>query len=126
MIDKPFWWILDAERRPRPAADVMEFERWFTQNLESRRVAATVVYPDGRTEETMPGDDRRDLVWVSTVFLGMDPGLLSTDPPRLFETMIFGLESTDDIILRSDSWENAEDTHRQAVEWCQAVRRMKE
>lgn len=51
---------------------------------------------------------------VSTVFLGIDHNFSDTGEPLLFETMVFGGESEEQI--RYSTWEQAEAGHREVVE----------
>ncbi len=67
-------YTLDADGRPQPTDDLMEWARWFEEIGDKRVVART---------------ELADEVVVSTVFLGMDHQW-GDGPPLLFETMVFG------------------------------------
>ncbi len=56
------------------------------------------------------GDDTKDNVRVSTVFLGLDHSF-GQGPPLLFETMVFGGEHHGDMD-RYSTWEQAEKGHK--------------
>ncbi len=71
-----FAYILDDENRP-VACDAATWGRWFSANTERRIVAQTDL----------------GLVWVSTVFLGIDHRFRGGGPPLLFETMVFASET---------------------------------
>lgn len=53
-------------------------------------------------------------VWVSTVFLGLNQNW-GSDPPLLFETMVFGGEH-DGERKRYSTWEEAEQGHKKICE----------
>lgn len=95
-MKEPLYWILDAERRPVPAADVLEWGHFFESG---ERIV----------KQTELGDVR-----VSTVFLGVDHRWFGGGPPLLFETMIFG-GPLDQWQWRYASWDDAETGHRVAV-----------
>ena len=92
----PLYYILDAEKRPIPAADVLEWGHFFNS-------------PDRIVDNTEVGDLR-----ISTVFLGLDHRFFGDGPPILFETMIFGgpLNMSQ---WRYASWDDAETGHKAAV-----------
>ena len=95
MTDK---YILDGHE-PVPV-DLMTWARWFEDNRDKRRVAATDIFP-GK-------------LWVSTVFLGIDHGF-GMGPPLLFETMVFDESGNDDDCERYTTWEEAEAGHAKIV-----------
>lgn len=76
-------YILDGHT-PVVEPDVMKWARWFEDASQDhgkgRRVAETTIYT---------GKSKRDLIWVSTVFLGTDMSHGMGGPPLLFETMVF-------------------------------------
>jgi len=86
-------YVLDKNRRPRKARNLLEFARCLGDD-ERRRVGLTKV--KGKTES----------VQVSTVFLGID---LSGER-RVFETMLFGKGWNASRHL-SSTWETAERNH---------------
>lgn len=73
-------WVL-KDRIPIPCDDLFEWARWLESARDERIVAAT---------------DIDDTITVSTVFLGLDHQHSSDPdaPPILFETMVFGDETT--------------------------------
>jgi hypothetical protein len=101
-----------------PCRDVMEWAVWYEQADEERRVGWTEVGP----------------LSVSTVFLGLNFGFLPSRRHLFFETMIMGDE--DQIVMlgdrarlmhdwldyqtRCETWAEAEQMHRVAVEWAKA------
>lgn len=66
------YYTLDAGGEPIPCPDFQRYAEWF------------------ETAERHIGNDKRDGVHVSTVFLGMDHGYGDEEGPVLWETMIFG------------------------------------
>jgi hypothetical protein len=67
----------------------------------------------GRNNNRHIGDDEKDGVRVSTVFLGIDHGF--GDRPLWFETMIFG-GPHDEYQERYETYEQAEEGHKRALE----------
>ncbi len=74
--------------------------------------------------ETEEGQERRRIGWnevngcdVSTVFRGLDHGRGFTEKPLFFETMVFVKESGDRYQTRCSTWEEAEEMHKEAIEW---------
>lgn len=67
-------YILAADRQPVPCSDILAWGIWMAEHSEMCVVAQ---------EELSPG------IRVSTVFLGVDHGLISDASPILFETMWF-------------------------------------
>jgi hypothetical protein len=118
---------------PVEEKDVLRWARWMEECPRMREVAGEWI---GR-----PGWKTR--LWVSTVFLGVDQGVVSGRMPQLFETMVFRpangedrreaeevaqrLKLTGEVVCpeylpagyceRSATWELALDRHRQGVEW---------
>lgn len=89
--------------RPVRCADLMEWALWY-ENLADRIVAKTHI----------------GVLEVSTVFLGLDHNFSRYLPggdrtPILFETMIFGIDESDNYQVRCATWEEAEENHRIAV-----------
>jgi hypothetical protein len=80
---------------------LQEWGKLYTRNgSELRRVAIDKV-----------GDYR-----ISTVFLGIDHNL-DSDQPHIFETMIFGPESTEVYTIRCSTWHESEKMHEDAIQW---------
>jgi hypothetical protein len=103
MIDRPLAYILDEDHRPvaLPNDDWgPAWGRWMQKN--DRHVGYTEL-ADG-------------IVYVSTVFLGIDHNHWGKGPPILFETMVFGLTMEDgDMQWRYSSWDDAETGHKATV-----------
>jgi hypothetical protein len=68
-------YILTADGEPAPCDSIIAWALWFESSGDERIVAR---------DELCGG------IIVSTVFLGIDYNFLSSGPPILFETMIFG------------------------------------
>lgn len=101
--EAPLFYILDADKNiipVRTTAEKMAYYRWY-ENHQNRRVA--------RTEHNN--------VSVSTVFLGVDHGLMEDGPPVVFESMVFGgpMDQHQD---RYCTWDEAMKGH---VELCRKV-----
>lgn len=56
---------------------------------------------------------------ISTVFLGLDHGFLTSEP-LLFETMIFQDKKVLDYQTRCSTYEQAEGQHKEAIKWLAA------
>jgi len=81
---------------------ILRWADWLESHRDERVVAKT----------TLPGHV------VSTVFLGLDHSFNDSDPPLLFETMVFASDSAGSIIdyrdldmARCSTWEQAEAQH---------------
>src|SRR5262249_17726938 len=92
------FWLLDENRQPVPARDVIEWAQAFEQ--EKRRRVGYTEFEDGR--------------WVSTVFIGLDQRFLGSGPPLLFETAVFDDYGVN-IMCRYSSWDDAEAGHKATV-----------
>lgn len=79
--------------------DMMTWATWFERNRETRIVAKTTI---------------RD-VRVSTVFLGLNHAFTPTEPPQIFETMVFG-GPLDQEQERYSSYREAESGHKAMCE----------
>src|SRR5688572_26545232 len=88
-------YMLDG-KNPVETEDVLEWSKWLNRN--ERRVNHTLL-PNG--------------IIISTIFTGINSGC--TEPPILFETMIFGGEH-DRYQERYATWEEAEAGHQRAIE----------
>lgn len=91
------YYILDGHT-PIAVDDVLEWARWFEENIDARRVTRT---------EFANGS------YVSTVFIGIDHAF-GSGPPLLFETMVFGGRA-DGWQDRYSTWEEAEVGHAEFV-----------
>ena len=91
-------YVLDNENWPVKVKTIREWGEWF-ENTTNRVV--------GYTEITSE-------VHVSTVFLGIDHRHISSGPPVLFETMVFGGEHNE-LQQRYVSWDDAVTGHAAAV-----------
>jgi hypothetical protein len=56
------------------------------------------------------------VLWISTIFLGIDHNFFAGQPPRLFETIIFGFDHDDSYQTRCATWEQAERMHALACD----------
>ena len=81
-----------------PVYDVLEWGEWF-ESMDNRRVAETDVAG----------------FHVSTVFLGLDHGLLDDARAVLFETMVFDGDWSDVRCERCCTWAEAERQHARLV-----------
>lgn len=70
---------MDRWGRPVPAKDVLQWAAWF--EIKDRTIDYTMIKEATR---------RREAIYVSTVFLGINHNFADDGPPVLFETMIFG------------------------------------
>lgn len=91
------YWIRHPDGRLEQTDDPMRFAMFFES--DSRRIALDVIGP----------------YQVSTVFLGIDHGYSSEGPPILFETMIFGKDSSGEFQYRYSTEEEAREGHNLAV-----------
>jgi hypothetical protein len=89
-----------VDHAPVPAVSVVDWAHWLEENHAERVVQQTIL---------------ANGYFVSTVFLGRD--LNESDPPCLFETMVFTRhESGDDVFTqRTATWDAAWDAHLAAV-----------
>ena len=78
--------------------DSTAWSQWF-ENFENRKVDYTQINED---------------VYVSTVALGLDHSAWTDGPPKVFETMAFGVEN--EHMRRYSTFEDAKNGHREVVE----------
>lgn len=98
------WYILDDNNVPHPVSDTAyhNWKRGTKDWGERKRV--------GRTDLTN--------CWVSTVFLGLDHRWRDSDPPELFETMVFAGDGWDEqYCTRCATWDEAVAMHEKGVAW---------
>lgn len=74
-----------------------------------------------QTAERHVGNTRIGNIHISTVFLGLDHGYDSRQPPVLFETMVFGGGELNETMIRYATWAEAEAGHKDMVECVQAM-----
>lgn len=98
------YWILDG----KTTKAVASLEEWARSFEATRRHVGDDIF--GRPY----GDEFREEVRVSTVFLGIDHNYSDRGPPLLFETMIFG-GPHNDYQERYATWDEAERGHAKAV-----------
>ncbi len=67
------------------------------------------------TGDRIVGRDELDGLLVSTMFTGIDPGIVDGAPPQLFETMTFVDGKSSGVTIRSATWEQAEREHHRLV-----------
>jgi hypothetical protein len=99
---KPFWYILDENKKPVPAEDPRQASRLLL-NVEERRVASDDLKVAGVN------------LSISTVFTAMDYNTTPKGTPILFETKILHGDMYDEI-ARYHSWQEAEQGHKKFVE----------
>lgn len=58
-----------------------------------------------------------DDIWISTVWLGLDQRWLYNGAPLIYETMVFDKQHDEIYCSRSSTWQQAEESHKVAVEW---------
>lgn len=116
-MDRMF--VLDKDKNLVETKDRVKVARMFS-DAENRRVAS---------DKFMKGDVvKGDVVeiWVSTVFLCYDHAYLPEhEPPKVFETMIFGGEY-DQFCLRWSSWQEAEAGHNAIFKQLKETNRIEE
>jgi hypothetical protein len=95
-------YILDGHT-PVPTYELMVWANWY------------------QTAERHVGNTRIGRIRISTVFLSIDHGFDSNQPPVLFETMVFGGGVLNEAMLRYCTWEEAEAGHKDMVECVQAM-----
>lgn len=95
-------YLLDENKNAIPCTT----EKWSEQREEMSKNNTKHV-----AEETI-GD-----YWVSTVWLGLDHQWLDDGPPLIYETMVFDTDHHEIYCSRSSTWFEAEEGHREAVEW---------
>lgn len=95
------WKYILNGHTPVPCENVLTWAEWF------ENAATTGGLTVKRTEFTKDN-------YVSTVFLAIDPGMGTSEKPKLFETMIFGGPHAYKI-KRSETWEEALVVHEQMV-----------
>jgi len=94
------YFVLDELGDPQPECDIEAWTRWFEQ--ADRSVARTAIGPE---------------VVVLTTFLGVDEAAEPGNPPRLFETRVFG-GALDEEELGHSTRTEALAAHSMLVEWC--------
>lgn len=95
-------YILDGHT-PVPTYELMVWAKWYEK--ADRHV----------------GNDRIAGIHISTVFLSIDHGYDSSQPPVLFETMVFGGGDLNETMIRYATWAEAEAGHKDIVEAVQAM-----
>lgn len=98
------WYILDKDKNPVPAKDMIQANRLLV-DTDSRRVALDDIIVE----------DYAITITVSTVFLVLDHNHLPKGKPILFESMIFNGELNQSLD-RYHTWREAEYGHKKMVE----------
>jgi hypothetical protein len=86
---------------------LLVWAQWIEDNNEKRIV---------RQEEVGP-------YFVSTVFLGLDHSWRDSEPPHLFETIVFRYDGDERTVVddapfnRTSTWEMALEQHAEAMAW---------
>lgn len=101
---RPMWYILDKDKNPVPAKDMIQANRLLA-DTDSRRVALDDIIVE----------DYAITITVSTVFLVLDHNHSPKGKPVLFESMIFNGELNQSLD-RYRTWKEAEDGHKKMVE----------
>jgi hypothetical protein len=86
--------------KPIPCEDLLKWAEWYGK--ADRTVSRT--------------ENETGTVSVSTVFLGLNHNFFRSNPPILFETMIFGGKH-DGFQNRYSTWEEAEEGHKKTCEF---------
>jgi len=94
------YFVLNELGEPKPEPDPEEWTRWFER--ADRCIARTAVTPH---------------VTVLTTFRGVSDAPDSDDPPRLFETRVFGgVLDAEEVVHRTKA--EAMTAHGALAEWC--------
>lgn len=101
---RPMWYILDKDKNPIPAKDIIQANRLLA-DADSRRVALDDIIVE----------DYAITITVSTVFLVLDHNHSPKGKPVLFESMIFNGELNQSLD-RYRTWKEAETGHKKMVE----------
>ncbi len=101
---RPMWYILDKDKNPVPAKNIIEANRLLV-DADSRRVALDDIIVE----------DYGITITVSTVFLVLDHNHSPKGKPVLFESMIFNGELNQSLD-RYRTWKEAEEGHKKMVE----------
>lgn len=101
---RPMWYILDKDKNPVPAKNIIEANRLLV-DTDSRRVALDDIIVE----------DYGITITVSTVFLVLDHNHSPKGKPVLFESMIFNGELNQSLD-RYRTWKEAEEGHKKMVE----------
>ncbi len=101
---RPMWYILDKDKNPIPAKDIIQANRLLA-DTGSRRVALDDIIVE----------DYAITITVSTVFLVLDHNHSPKGKPVLFESMIFNGELNQSLD-RYRTWKEAETGHKKMVE----------
>ena len=101
---RPMWYILDKDKNPVPAKDMIQANRLLV-DTDSRRVALDEIIVE----------DYAITITVSTVFLVLDHNHSPKGKPVLFESMIFNGELNQSLD-RYRTWKEAEYGHKKMVE----------
>lgn len=68
-----------------------------------------------RAGTTVVARDELNGALISTMFTGVDPNMIETGLPLLFETVFFIEGRPTGVVIRSRTWEQAEQEHRRIV-----------
>jgi hypothetical protein len=93
-----YYYILDENKDPRPAADVIAWNSWMDAHVEALNVAY----------------DKIEAIRVSTDFTGIDLGISSQALPMVFETLVIERHRGEDT-FRFATWDAALVGHRKIV-----------
>lgn len=101
---RPMWYILDKDKNPVPAKDMIQANRLLV-DTDGRLVALDKIMVE----------DYAITITVSTVFLVLDHNHSPKGKPVLFESMIFKGELNQSL-NRYRTWKEAEEGHKKMVE----------
>lgn len=101
---RPMWYILDKDKNPIPAKDIIQANRLLVET-DNRRVALDDIIVE----------DYGITITVSTVFLVLDHNHSPKGKPVLFESMIFNGELNQSLD-RYCTWKEAGEGHKKMVE----------
>lgn len=101
---RPMWYILDKDKNPVPAKDMIQANRLLA-DTDSRRVAL----------DNILVEDYGFTITVSTVFLVLDHNHSPKGKPVLFESMIFNGDMNQSLD-RYCTWKQAEEGHKKMIE----------
>lgn len=102
IADRPRYFVIDEQGNVKPTNDILEWGSNFSTIHRQNGIAKDTILKNGEEID------------ISTVFLGIDHGVLY-DRPQLFETMVFGGEH-DEYTERYSTKEEALFGHERILE----------
>lgn len=101
---RPMWYILDENKKPVPAKDIIQANRLLS-DPDARRVAIDKIFVE----------DYAITITISTVFLVLDHNHSHKGKPVLFESMTF-MGGQPESLNRYCTWQEAEAGHKKMVD----------